>query len=89
VEGRRNGSVLFVPTVPGWYGYEIGGSPLGGPRCGAPSLTRVFTGDPNCPTYDVTYRVIWRLADQDDHGSGMARLVVPEPHGKLTVLRIQ
>jgi hypothetical protein len=89
VEGTRSGSALFVPEAAGWYRFEADGSPLGGPRCGTPSLTRAFIGDPQCPTYDVTYRIIWRLADRDTHGSGMSRLVVPARHGKLAVLRIQ
>jgi hypothetical protein len=89
VEGVRTGSILFVAATSGWYAFEAQPSPLGGPRCGTASLTRAFAGEPGCPTYDVSYRVTWRLASHDDVArSDLARLVVPGPRGKLAVLRV-
>ena len=90
VEGTRTGSLLFIAEGSGWYGFEAEPSPQGGPRCGTPGLTRIIVGKAGCPTYDVSYRVTWRLASRDDvAGSGLARLAVPGPYGKLAVLRVQ
>jgi hypothetical protein len=91
VEGSRAGSLLFVAEAPGWYTFDTDPSPQGGPRCGTRSLKRIIVGDASCPTYDVSYSVTWRLADPQDlaSGTGLARLSVPGPHGKLAVLRIR
>ncbi len=73
VEGKRAGSVLFVAEAAGWYNFEAEGSPNGGPRCGPPYLDakHIIFGDSKCPTYDVTYRVTWRIAgDQDCRHAG-------------------
>ena len=91
VEGKRTGSILFVPEVPGWYTFSAASSPLGGPRCGTPGLNlRDMTiGRPDCPVYDVSYSVTWRLADSHDTSAQVARVNVPRPNGKLAVVRIR
>ena len=91
VEGARQGSILFVPEASGWYTFHVDASPLGGPRCGTPglSLKRIVIGEPACPSYDVTYRVHWHIADRQEAGQGLTRLGVPGPNGKLAVLRLR
>jgi hypothetical protein len=73
VEGKRTGSVLFVAEAAGWYDFEAEGTPNGGPRCGQPYLDakHIIFGDSKCPTYDVTYRVTWRIAGDQDLSRGL------------------
>jgi hypothetical protein len=88
VEGKRTGTILFVPEAAGWYTFYADASPLGGPRCGTPGLNlRDMTiGRPDCPVYDVSYSVTWRLADSHDASAHAARVNVPRPNGKLAVV---
>ena len=90
VEGKRAGSVTFVAEAAGWYTFEADPTPLGGPRCGKPELDarRMLIGDPDCPIYDVSYQVTWRLAGDGAASRGAPRLSIPRPHGKLATLRI-
>lgn len=91
VEGKRTGSILFVPDVPGWYTFSADASPLGGPRCGTPGLNlRDMTiGRADCPVYEVSYSVTWRLAERDGASALVARVNVPGPNGKLAVVRVR
>jgi hypothetical protein len=91
VEGRRNGSVLFTAQAPGWYTVRSDASPLGGPRCGSPSLSPrdLLIGRPDCPVFDVNYSVTWHLAGSAASTGAMARLAIPPPQGTLVTVRIR
>jgi hypothetical protein len=92
VEGRRSGSVVFTAQAPGWYTVRSDASPLGGPRCGSPSLSPrdLLIGRPDCPIFDVNYSVTWHLAGSAAASTGaMARLAIPPPHGTLVTVRIR
>jgi hypothetical protein len=91
VEGRRSGSVLFTAQAPGWYTVRSDASPLGGPRCGSPSLSPrdLLIGRPDCPVFDVSYSATWHLAGSAASAGAMARLAIPPPQGTLVTLRIR
>jgi hypothetical protein len=91
VEGRRSGSVLFIAEAPGWYSFDADPTPNGGPRCGKPSLDlkRMLIGDQNCPAYDVSYSVTWRIAGEQDFARVAPRLKIPRPNGMLVTLRLR
>jgi hypothetical protein len=89
VSGRRQGSVLYVIQHPGWYSLVHDTTPLGGPRCPKErTMAQIMIGSSDCPTYDVTYRVVWRLADATALAAGLPRLDVPRPNEKLVTLYI-
>jgi hypothetical protein len=91
VEGRRSDAVLFMVQAPGWYTFKAEPTSIGGPRCGPKSLDlkHIVIGDAQCPVYDVSYRVTWRLAAEQDFGRPLARLEIPRPNGTLVVLHIR
>ena len=67
LEGTRAGAVLFVAQAAGWYVFESDPSPNGGPRCpGGKTLKDAILGDRACPTYDVSYAVLWRHAGREE-----------------------
>ena len=43
----------------------------------------MLIGSSDCPTYDVSYRVVWRLAELGRAAPDTARLNVPRPNEKL------
>jgi hypothetical protein len=90
VEGRSRGRVLFVAQTPGWYSFYSDPTPVGGPRCRGPDTTMldIFKGSRDCPTYDVSYTVTWRIADPH-RAPATARLAVPRPYEKLVTTRIR
>jgi len=91
VEGRRAGSLLFIAEAPGWYSFDAEPTANGGPRRGKPSLDlhRMIVGDRDCPVYDVSYSVTWRVAGNQDFARAVPRLKVPRPNGMLVTLRIR
>jgi hypothetical protein len=89
VPGRRQGSVLFVIQSPGWYSFVNDTTPIGGPRCPRQrSMAEFIVGSSDCPTYDVSYRVVWRLADAARTPSDVPRLAVPRPNETLVTRHI-
>jgi hypothetical protein len=84
VAGHRQGSVVFVIQSPGWYSLMHDATPVGGPRCPRQrSMAEIIVGSSDCPTYDVSYRVVWRLANASVATAGLPRLNVPRPNERL------
>jgi hypothetical protein len=84
VSGRRRGGMLFVIRHPGWYRLMHDTTPLGGLLCPRQrSMAQIMIGSSDCPTYDVSYRIVWRLADVAALVSGLPRLDVPRPNEAL------
>jgi hypothetical protein len=84
VPGRRQGSVLFVIQSPGWYSLNNNATSIGGPRCPRErSLAEIVVGSRDCPAYDVSYRVVWRLVDAQRVPATVPRLTVPRPNEAL------
>lgn len=90
VAGRRSGSVLFVVGNSGWYSLHTDPTPVGGARCPRQrGMAEVLIGSSDCPTYDVSYRVVWRLADPGRTAADVPRLHVPRPHEPLATTYIR
>lgn len=89
VAGHRQGSVAFVIQSPGWYSLVNNTTPIGGPRCPRQrSMAEIMIGSSDCPTFDVSYRVVWRLTDAAQTASGVPRLAVPRPNETLVTRHI-
>jgi hypothetical protein len=89
VEGQRRASVAFVVQEPGWYVFWASPSVIGGPRCpGGTNLAKAFLGLSECPGYEVSYRVTWRIAEAR-HAAGLPRMNVPRRNETLVTLRIR
>lgn len=89
VAGRRQGRVAFVIQSPGWYSLGHDTTPISGPLCPRQrSMAEIMIGSSDCPTYDVSYRVVWRLADRQGLARDLPRLNVPRPHETLATAYI-
>lgn len=89
VSGKQSGSITFVSQAPGWYFMDAAPSPLGGPRCPrGRSLAETMIGSSDCPTYVVSYRVIWRLTSARATSAGTARIAIPRSGEDLATLHI-
>ncbi|MBD0273485.1 MAG: hypothetical protein ICV73_16350 [Acetobacteraceae bacterium] len=82
VAGDKAGGILFVARQAGMYNVRSDPGVLGG-RISCPekaTVAGVLLPNPECPTYDVSFRVLWRRVERSQVASAsgvLARVDIP------------